>query len=349
MKTQSIIIGTGIIATMMSCENPITLRTKINEDGSLDKTIIFEKAESKLANENVFGVNDKNGWALKKTKPNDSSRVKSDKDKYRLQFHKHFANDSLMNYELDKNSDTLFRVHSRFEKKFRWFYTYIRYSETIRPINRFKMISPNDFFTSEDDSFIRRLPAEGKAISKADSVYLLLLNEKIADHFANMGIFKETYQALAEVIKRNLPETKWLDTLIKNREFVYRQIEKEKGVTDFIDKITDSLKIPLAKSKATQDFNELTKDLNSRLAFMGFARDGKYLGEFEMPWTVVTSNADSVAGNKVYWRPVVNKFVYMDYEMFAESRRLNWWAVMASIVIIGLTALTLRRKRNAQS
>lgn len=346
MKTKSLVTGIVIVATLMSCENPITLRTKVNEDGSLDKTIIFEKAEAKLANENVFGINNKNGWSFKRTKPNDSLRVKSDKEKYRLRFYKHFANDAVMNDELDKNSDTLFRVHARFEKKFRWFYTYIRYTEIIRPINRFKLVAPKDFFTSEDDSFIRRLPAEGKTISKADSVYLILLNEKIADHFANMGIFKETYQALEEVIKRNLPEEKWLDTLRKNQEFIYNRIEKDKGITDFIDKITDSLKIPLSKSKATQDFNALTKDLNARVDFMSFARDGKYLAEFEMPWTVVNSNADSVAGNTLYWRPVVNKFVYMDYEMFAESRSLNLWAVVISVVIIGFTILSLRRKAN---
>jgi hypothetical protein len=159
-----------------------------------------------------------------------------------------------------------------------------------------------------------------------------------------MGIFKETYQALEEVIKKNLHEEKWLDTLRKNQEFIYNRIEKDKGVTDFIGKITDSLKIPLSKAKATQDFNELTKDLNSRLNFMSFTRDGKYLNEFEMPWTVVNSNADSVAGNRLYWRPVVNKFVYMDYEMFAESRKLNVWALIASALIIGLTILSLKRK-----
>ena len=199
-----------IAVALMSCENPITSRTKIYADGSLDKTIVFEKADGKLADKNVFGANAESGWAVRKTKPNDSATIKTDKEKFRIQLSKHFESDHLMNNDLDKNSDTLFRVHSRFEKKFRWFYTYIRYSETIRPINRFKMVSPNDFFTKEDDSFIQRLPSEGKAITKADSVYLLLLNEKIMDHFANMGIFKEIFKVLQDVVKRNLSEPKWL-------------------------------------------------------------------------------------------------------------------------------------------
>ena len=346
MKTTNALFYLVTALTIMSCENPMTFRTKVNEDGSLDKVIVFEKGDSTFAHKNVFGINQKNGWVLKMTKPYDSVRVKSDKEKYRLQFTKKFASDSQMNIELDNKVDTLFHVHSRFEKKFRWFFTYIRYSETIRPINRFNLVSAKDFFTVEDDSFIRRMPAEGKSISKADSVYLILLNEKIADHFANMGIFKETYQALEDVVKKNLGEKKWLDTLMKNQEFIYKQIEKDKKVKDFIGKITDSLKIPLSKPKATADFLALSKDLNARLDFMSFTRDGKYFNEFEMPWTVFNSNADSLAGNKLYWRPVVNKFIYMDYEMFAESRRMNWWAVVVSMIIVGLTILSLRRKTN---
>ncbi len=344
MRKVNIISALGIAVIMMGCENPMTFRTKVNEDGSLEKTIIFEKAEAKTEFSNVFGISEKNSWIARVNKPYDSARVKSNKDNFKIQFSKHFDSDQQMNMELDKRMDTLFQIHAKFEKKFRWFYTYIRYSETIRPINRFKMVNPKDFFTTEDSLFIQRLPAEGKTISKADSVSLLLLNEKVADHFANMGLFREIYHTLEEVIKRNLADKKWLDTLQKNEEVIYKLIEKENGISDFVTKVTDDLKIPLPKLKATKNFNELSKELNARINFMSFARDGKYNNEFEMPWTVVASNADSINGNKLYWQPVVQKFIYMDYEMFAESRRLNLWAVVVSLAIIGLTVFVLRKK-----
>src|SRR5882762_9964961 len=101
-----------------------------------------------------------------------------------------------MNKDLDNTTDSLFHVHSSFEKKYRWFYTYIKYSEKIRPINRFKLVSPKDYFNQEDSAFIQRLPAEGKSISKADSVYLDLLNQKITDHFATKGMYLEYYKAM---------------------------------------------------------------------------------------------------------------------------------------------------------
>lgn len=78
---------------------------------------------------------------------------------------------------------------------------------------------------------------------------------------------------------------------------------------------------------------------------MGYCRDGRYQSEIEMPWTVVHSNADSVAGQILYWRPMLNKFVYMDYEMYAESRRMNMWAVAVSGVVVILTGWVILRKK----
>src|SRR6185295_12064120 len=143
----------------MSCENPMSFRTKVNVDGSLEKSITFEKADGGLASNNAFGISEKSGWAIKKDLIH-VEKGKANEAKYRIQFIKNFKNDGEMNSELDNNLDTLFHVHSTFEKKYRWFYSYIKYSETIRPINRFKLVSPADYFNREDSTFIQRLPAE---------------------------------------------------------------------------------------------------------------------------------------------------------------------------------------------
>jgi hypothetical protein len=335
------------LALLMSCENPMRLETKVHEDGSLDKTILFEKIHSEGVTKNIFGVNAKSGWAVEsnpiEAKP-DTGKSKN-KD-YRVSFRKTFPSVTELNAELNADADSLFHVKASFEKKFRWFYTYIRYSETFRPLNRFKAVSPGDFFNQEDNAFIDRLPAEGKKISKADSLYLQLLNEKIYDRFATMGIFKEEFEILEEVIRRNGIDKKWIDTLYKKSEFVYNQIDKMKGDKNFAERMADTLGIPLRRPQSTNDFKERSKDLKQRIDFMSFARDGKYVNVIEMPWTVSNSNADSVAGNQLYWRPLVTRFAYRDYEMFAESRKLNLWACLVSLVVIAITGyLFLKAKK----
>ena len=346
MKTKLIIallLGTILLS---SCEHPMTFETEVHEDGTLDKTITFEKGDSLLIRKNIFGIDSIKGWhtqimALPPTKETNGTP----KAEYKILFNKHFESAEQLNGELNNQSDTLFHVKSTFEKRFRWFYTYIRYTETFLPINRFKMLSSTDYINQEDNQFIDRLPGEGKVISKADSLYLQMLNVKIGDYYTNMAIFNEEFEIITELVKRSDLDKKWIDTLIRKKEYIYNHIEKMKGEPDFALKMADSLHIPLHHEKASKDLHVLAKDLNSRLSFMGFANDGKYLNIINMPWTVVNSNADSVSGARLFWRPLVTKFLFKEYQMYAESRKMNMWALIVSGLVIIATLLLLFKKK----
>jgi len=355
-KKLSIVILVFLGGSMLltSCENPITLETVVHEDGSLDKTIAFEKADSATALSNIFGINPSSGldsargWSLKTVAVPIEHNGDQTGTKFNLVFKKHFGSANDANATLDTKVDSLFQVHSSFEKKFRWFYTYIRYTETYRPINRFKMLAASDYFNQEDFQFIARLPNEGQPISKADSIYLQILNTKIYDMYGTMAIFNEEYDILTRLVKKYNPDKKWLDTLRLKRDFIYRHIEKMEGDFNTISiEMADSLKIPLVpREKALADAKELSRGLNSRLSFMSFMKDGKFTNIITMPWTVVKSNADSVSGNKLFWRPPVTKFSFTEYEMYAESRKMNTWVVVASGGFVVLTlAAWLRRKK----
>jgi hypothetical protein len=342
MKTiKSFLAVLALFVIFTGCENPIRMETIVHEDGSLDKSILMEEADSLQMYQNVFGINKSKGWIMSVKASTDTAKNK----KIAVAFKKSFPSAEAINLELDKDSDTLFRIHSSFNKSFRWFYTYMRYSENFRPIDRFKLIKSDEYFNAEDKSFIDRMPGEGMAISKADSVFLQILNEKIYERYANQALFNEQFAIIKEVVKQNTSEAKWIDTLNKNKDFIYRKLEDQKDDDpSLVIKMIDSLGVTLPIEKATQDFVVASKDLNSRIGFMSFARDGKYSNMIEMPWAVVNSNADSVAGNKLYWKPLATKFAIQEYEMFAEARKLNWWAMGISLLIIGLTIFLFQKK-----
>jgi hypothetical protein len=344
---QSIVITLLLGVTLFSsCENPITIETEVHEDGTLDKTITFEKGDSALTTNNIFGIDSTKGWSAKIVElPVERKENGSDKVQYKTVFKKHFESVEKLNSELNTPSDTLFNIKSEFKKKFRWFYTYLSYTEIFMPINRFKMLSPTDYLNQEDNQFIDRLPSEGTMISKADSLYLQLLNVKIGEYYTNMAIFNEEYAILIELVKRSGLDKKWMDSLTRKKEFIYNHIEKMKGEADFALKMADSLHIPLNKEKAVIDSRLLAKDLNSRIKFMSFANDGKYVNIIQLPWTIVSSNADSISGNKLFWRPLPIKFAFKEYHMYAESRKLNVWALVASAVVVLLTLSLWRVKR----
>jgi hypothetical protein len=330
------------VVSLAACENPIAQETRVHEDGSLDKAIIFEKTDSAVLDANIFNVGSANGWKV------DVSPVLDGKDKakYRIRFDKSFPSAEMMNAELDAASDTLFRVKSSFEKKFRWFYTYIRYSETYRPLNRFTMLPYDDFFNAEDMQFIRRLPAEGASISKADSVSLQMLNIKVDDYYARAAIANEQVDIFRKLLLQTNTRATLLDSLESVRQVFFEQLERDKGDENFVLRMTDTLGIRFAdRGRAAQLADSLSENLNARLGFMSYVRDGRYEAIIEMPWTVVQTNADSVAGNRLYWRPLQHKFLFTDYELYAESRQLNWLTVVVSAVIVGLTTIAWVRRK----
>jgi hypothetical protein len=67
-----------------------------------------------------------------------------------------------------------------------------------------------------------------------------------------------------------------------------------------------------------------------------------------MPWTVVRTNADSVAGNKLFWNPPALKFLLKDYTLYAEARRMNYSIVALSGFIILLTLYLFIRRRSSK-
>jgi hypothetical protein len=323
-----------------SCEQDITVETIVHEDGSLDRTITFEDVDSAIAVKNMFGISQATGWAVAME---EWDRTESE-DTWTVQFNKKFASVEASNSEMATNTDTTFVLRSEVEEKFRWFYTYMKYSDTYGALNRFDGLNPGDYFTAEDYAFIDRLPAEGKTIPKADSLYLRKLNEKIFDHYASRAIYDENYAVLANVMRENDIEDRWIDTLASHKESLYRYFFRNQDDLvdeDFMLRFADSLQIPMPYPKGRDDFEQLGSDLEKRLIFMSDANSGKFSQAIQMPWPVINTNADSVAGTRVFWSPPLIKFMLKDYTMYAESRRINYWAVLVSGVLVLLTVVLL--------
>jgi hypothetical protein len=200
--------------------------------------------------------------------------------------------------------------------------------------------------------FIRRLPAEGASISKADSVSLQMLNIKVDDYYSRAAIANEQLENLKQLLMLTNTRTSMIDSLKDLRQVFFELLEDDKGDENFLMRMTDTLEIKFPdRSRASFLADSLSADLNARLRFMSYVRDGRYQAMMEMPWPVVQTNADSVAGNRLYWRPLQHKFLLTDYELYAESRQLNWLTVIVSAVVVGLTLVlwVMRTKKRSST
>lgn len=342
-------ILTGLLS---SCEQKVSVESVVSADGAIDRTIILNDADSGKVSNNFFGIRKEDGWKTtieKNDKPDNDKVKKTSGPKYTITFQRHFASALDANNAMDTGNDTLFRIHSEFRKTFRWFYTYIQYSDTYRKLNLFRQFPMENFFTKEDHDFIARMPAEGSSISKADSVYLELLTDKIGDYFAR-ALYEEHFAILLDVMKKENVEKRWSDSLLIRKGEMFSILSRKEGFDSgedaFMVALLEDLKIGFPVDKISDAYANAYLRLKPRINFMtAVGTEAKTHHHITMPWDVVHTNADSVNGSSLYWQPMTIKFMLNDFTMSAESRSMNYWAVVVSILVILLTGAVFLRKR----
>lgn len=351
MKRRSLVLVLTLIlfvGMLSSCDYNVAVNSKYEADGSLGRTITLSKVDSEAIDNNMFGINKRKGWDVTAS-GGDSIRKKIKERDVTVSFFKKFSSIEEANNEMNNANDTLFHIKSDIEKRHDWFYTYEKFTDTYASLNRFRYLSQDDYFTQEDFAFIDRLPAEGQPISKADSFYLDQLNTRIGDHFAVRAFYEEGYKVLIDIMKENKLEERWLDTLAIHKEELFARLSKDFDEEDneYIFSMADTLGIPLPYPKAKESYAAHIKDNKSRMNFITDAYSGKYVHSIEAPGQIIETNADSVSGNVAYWKPAMIKFLMKDYSMYAETRSLNYWAVLALMGIIAVTLfLFIRARRN---
>lgn len=330
MKIHSLISTLSLVGTLafFSCTRNVTIESDVHPDGSIDRTIVLHEADSAMEKKNILGVNAQQGWDVRK----DSSN-----GKLLITFRKHFASADASNEELNNEADTLFHIRSSFSKQFRWFYTYIKYEDTYASLNRFPGEPANNYLTPEDFAFIQRLPAEGKPMSSADSLYLDQLNHKIYDTYALHTIFTELYNDLDSILKRYHANEMSIQKLHSKRKDLLKALEKDSDTSDyFLLAAVDSLGIPLPKDGRAA-YKAKCDELTQRINMASEASTWRVEHIIKMPWTMVSSDADSTSGNTLYWHPPVIKFLLSDYTMSAESRKLNVIPLVISGLIVAVS------------
>lgn len=368
------VLSFAALGVLTACEQNLAVETVVHTDGSLDRAVSLQAERTDHAlKQNIFGAVPAAGWdytivkdtlsraeALpqKKTETvnanateddvrEDSTVIAEEASEIKtgiVRLTKHFASVDEANRAMNATDDTLFHIESHFGKRFRWFYTYIRYSDTYKAINRFHTVPDSDYFTKEDYAFIDRLPAEGRKISKADSLYLDGLTRKIFDVYGLHILLDEYFNTFRALIQKPPYEARWVDTLNHHKRSLYQRAAKDNADDDFMLIFADSIGVPLTEA-TRKEYADFRKALEKKLTFVNLANAGKYVHRIEMPWAVVETNGDSLAGRSVFWKPPVTKFLLRDYTMYAEARTLNYWAVILSGMFVVFAGVLVFRKR----
>jgi hypothetical protein len=310
------------------CKKDLKIATKINSDGSCERTIVVKEAKK---------LSDLDGIAF--PLPVDST--------WTIRFEK-LAGDTLTSFIAQKTFDNVnqlnneyqkkgkIRIEIKFEKKFRWFFTYFDYQETYKWFSPFQKITLSSFLT----------PEEYADYKKGDTSKAL---KKRLEEFQMENIYEEFYSQLIDSIQILHDPALPASIFAEKKQELLEKLRSSHKSPDVAKSIETALGIKLSKERK-QYFAHLSDAIEKSISNKLQSDDaGNYTNEVSMPGIILNTNARTVEGNTVKWKFDSEAYELEDYTMTVESRVANPWATYvtggAVIIIIALLVMPrLRRK-----
>jgi len=313
---RKILIDLLLLVLMFSGCNDYTIKTKINPDGSFEKTVICEGDSLglyKLPLPFVFS----DGWKIE-------IEQKAGKEKsFFTTATKKYTNAEELETEYTKGQDSIkLKISSRIEKRFRWFFTYYNYEETIPAFGLFKQTLPIDsFFTPQE---------LGRLKDTKDS-----LLQKRFDEYYEQNIVGEFIENLImrsqELNDPTLTRSRWEEHRKTLTRLIFEsKSDKPEDIAVIIEKVLQTSSVRKLHGAIDTSLTNIMTKVKSEKEL-----EVSYKNEVVMPGILITSNSEKVEGNKLMWDCKSDQ--YFDVVMTAESRMVNVWAmILTAIVCVAL-------------
>jgi hypothetical protein len=320
MKNSFLVISALILLTVPGCKHEQKTTTKINSNGSCERVIVIKSASDTASS---FPLPSDTSWV---------TRIEGDSEKVFVASKKY---DDVNEINNDYRIPGKISVEVKFEKRFRWFYTYFNYQETYKAYSSFHRISLISFLSKDEYEQYEKGDTSKAIKEKLDEFFM----RNVAEEF--YGQFVDSIESLRDPL---LPVTAFQ---AKKTEFITGCIDIFKDKINDLEYLEKIVGIKL-RGKVESQIEGIKKSIDKKVDYMMNA-GGSYTNEVVMPGIILNTNASTVEGNKVSWKLDNEKFTYTDYIMIVESRSANPWVTYitggALIMIVALLMVPrLRRK-----
>ncbi len=308
----------------------INIETKISPDGSCERVITIPRDSASLP-QSAFPIPVDPSWTI------EWKKTGKDSPKYEYIARKRFATPEELSSEYSTRPDTsLLQIHANVEKRFEWFYTYIKYEEIYDLDNPFHKIPISDFLSEEEIDSYRRGVDDDSLKARVDKWFMRNIFE---DYFAD---------AVKCLEKKNDPSLP-ASTLIEKKELLYNVTMNDSGPQNVDDllRILEKIMNTKAVNSLRDEFDKLWQDTEAKLERLSNA-DGSYTNSVELPGLILDTNTDKIEGSRISWKFTSDQLRIGKYVMHAESRLTNVWAFIVTgifgIVVLIIIVLMIRRR-----
>jgi hypothetical protein len=251
-----------------------------------------------------------------------------------MKYTKSFKNSTVLNNEINRDTGSYRNLERDISitKKFRFFFSYLTFQEVNKSANPFNSLDYHKYLTEDDLLWSNgmKIPVTpGDSIIKKnaeDKVWAFLLASAVSEVESIMmeGMRKLNNPALnSEDISKYHDSlySKMGDFNIKEGYDFTRNYRNWSGNDAF--SLLDSLQPPI--------FQNFTKKINTLETI--FKLEG-YNEEVQMPGLITATNSAMLKGNSVRWEFQPLSVAAIDYEMFVESRVINYRAFILQVQVM---------------
>jgi hypothetical protein len=235
----------------------------------------------------------------------------------------------------------------KFEKKFRWFFTFYSYSETYPQYHSLKRVPIEKFLTRDEiNMYLGDNPKFPYGLNGQEIRDILNGIDAKVEDWLNKTFFEEYYG----IIKKDLPYIKGLkiDSIRFSvyKDSVYKSIkdtfDKEPG--KFLKNLDNYYKVKVFA--ALPDSSVPYKDLKRFKDSFEYPFTVKLDYNLILPGKLIDASSKQTHGDTTTLNVNLERFYFKDYTIRAESRVANIWAfVISGVFIIGVVlSFFIKRK-----
>jgi hypothetical protein len=334
MKTQHIILSVIIILLFFfgACRE-ITVSTKVNPDGTFTRIItVTGDSTDDFSSDLPFPVDET--WARV------FSKDTSDSTRYIQTYTKSYRNSDELNAEIksDTGSYRTLERNVSVTKRFRFFFSYLTFKEVYKSAHPFTSLDYREYLTEED---IQWYTGQKIPVSPADSTHRDEAEDAVSAFLFGSAIAEVEAVTRDGIKKLNNPRLNSADISIYHDSLSkYLENWDFKEEEDFI-----AWYLEWSGNEAFSMLYDLDPPLfedieNKFEMFMTILELEAYTEEVEMPGLITATNSAMLKGNQVIWEFQAVSVMIRDYEMYVESRVVNYWAfILAGIILLALVVL----------
>lgn len=337
MKTSIKILIISLV--LFACnEKKYTITTKINRDGSCERTMVMTGDSSSYEDE-IFKIKIDTSW-----EQHISWELDTVDNEYKctVEATKKYESVDQMSQEFAVSCDTIKgrkATHITFHKKFRWFYTYFNYKEIYPKTFKSDYYPITNYLTDEEIRAYLWKETDSLYFEGMDTIQVKLEEERLdslVGEFYTDNIFESTKRALLQILESDYALKLQNDSVSYFLKRTYFE-DLFADSSESFDRVFDSIFHPLS----IEELHDSNEELFAEVDLMDdTGNGGKYSNRLILPGKLINTNANEVDSVMVSWL-VGDKNDYIDYPMWAKSRVVNYWAWIVSGGVLLLAFILL--------